>query len=128
MTVDTYMCRECFEVQVFKPEERSQPHQCPKCGTEMDFWVTEEIDATTGKVVNSSDRDTNLTPPDVKQTIYDTMPTKPTKPTIECPYCHSTNTKKISTSSKVAHTVLWGIFSLSRNSKQWHCNNCNSNF
>lgn len=46
----------------------------------------------------------------------------------ECPYCHSHNTSKITTSSKVAHTVVFGVFSMSRNSKQWHCNNCKSNF
>ena len=48
--------------------------------------------------------------------------------TPHCPYCNSTNIKKITTGSKVAHTALFGIFSISRNSKQWHCNNCNSDF
>lgn len=57
-----------------------------------------------------------------------THSTKPSKPAIECPYCHSTNTQKITTTSKVVHTALWGIFSISRNSKQWHCNNCKSDF
>ncbi len=47
---------------------------------------------------------------------------------IECPYCHSTDTKKITTVSKAAHTALFGIFSLSRNNKQWHCNVCGSDF
>ena len=49
-------------------------------------------------------------------------------PKIICPYCKSSNTKKITTMSKAAHTALFGIFSISRNSKQWHCNNCNSDF
>lgn len=47
---------------------------------------------------------------------------------IECPYCHATNVKKITTTSKVAHTAVFGIFSMSRNSKQWHCNKCGSDF
>ena len=47
---------------------------------------------------------------------------------IECPYCHATNVKKISIGSKAAHTALFGIFSIGRNSKQWHCNHCNSDF
>lgn len=46
----------------------------------------------------------------------------------KCPYCNSTNIKKITTGSKVAHTALFGIFSMSRNSKQWHCNECKSDF
>lgn len=47
---------------------------------------------------------------------------------VHCPYCDSTNIKKITTGSKVAHTALFGIFSMSRNSKQWHCNDCKSDF
>lgn len=51
-----------------------------------------------------------------------------TKTTVECPYCHSTNTKKITNISKAVHTALFGVFSVSRNSKQWHCNKCGSDF
>ena len=50
------------------------------------------------------------------------------KPVVECPYCHSTDTKKITNTSKAVHTAIFGIFSLSRNSKQWHCNSCGSDF
>lgn len=49
-------------------------------------------------------------------------------PLVECPYCHSTNTKKISTSSKVSRVALFGIFSMGKVTKQWHCNNCKSDF
>ena len=47
---------------------------------------------------------------------------------IECPYCHSTNTKKISTASKAGNIALLGIFSIDKVTKQWHCNNCKSDF
>ena len=47
---------------------------------------------------------------------------------ISCPYCKATNVKKISSTSKAVHTALFGIFSISRNSKQWHCNHCGSDF
>lgn len=50
------------------------------------------------------------------------------KPVVECPYCHSTDTKKITNTSKAVHTAVFGIFSMSRNSKQWHCNKCGSDF
>ncbi len=50
-----------------------------------------------------------------------------TKPTVECPYCHSTNTKKITNASKAVNTALFGIFGTKRH-KQWHCNQCGSNF
>ena len=49
-------------------------------------------------------------------------------PTATCPYCQSTNTKKITNTSKAVHTAMFGIFSMSRNTKQWHCNNCKSDF
>lgn len=46
---------------------------------------------------------------------------------VECPYCHSKDTKKISTTAKVVNTAVWGIFGTKRY-KQWHCNSCNSDF
>lgn len=46
----------------------------------------------------------------------------------ECPYCHSKNTKKISGLSKAGSVALWGVFAVGKVSKQWHCNQCNSDF
>lgn len=48
--------------------------------------------------------------------------------TVKCPYCESTNTTKITTASKAIHTAFFGIFSMGRNNKQWHCNKCGSDF
>ena len=45
---------------------------------------------------------------------------------IVCPYCHSKDTKKISNLSKVGSVALFGVFALGKTSKQWHCNNCGS--
>ncbi len=47
---------------------------------------------------------------------------------IKCPYCQSVNTKKITIGSKITHTALFGIFSISRNSHNYHCNNCGADF
>lgn len=47
--------------------------------------------------------------------------------TVECPYCHSKNTRKISGISKALNVALFGIFG-NRSRQQWHCNNCNSDF
>lgn len=44
-----------------------------------------------------------------------------------CPFCKSNNVKKISGSSKAVSVALWGLFS-QKVKKQWHCNNCNSDF
>lgn len=48
--------------------------------------------------------------------------------TVTCPYCHSTDTRKISGISKAGSVVLWGIFALGKTTKQWHCNSCKSDF
>lgn len=59
--------------------------------------------------------------PPIKESLFNT------KPVVECPYCHSKDTQKISGTSKVVNTALFGIFGTKRH-KQWHCNNCNSDF
>ena len=75
---------------------------------------------------------TNLQEQEKEESYYDDLMAnapdvaKPTQ--IQCPYCKSTNTKKITTTSKAVHTALFGIFSMGRNGKQWHCDNCGSDF
>lgn len=46
---------------------------------------------------------------------------------VVCPYCKSTNTEKISTVSRAVSVSLVGAAS-GKIGKQWHCNNCGSNF
>ncbi len=47
--------------------------------------------------------------------------------TIECPYCHSNDTKKISSSSRILSGGILG-FGSSKIGKNWHCNTCKSDF
>lgn len=49
------------------------------------------------------------------------------KTIITCPYCGSNNTKRISSVSRISSVLTMGIFS-KKIGKEWHCNNCNSNF
>lgn len=46
---------------------------------------------------------------------------------VKCVYCNSTELNKISATSKVVNTALFGILGTKRH-KQWHCNRCNSDF
>lgn len=46
---------------------------------------------------------------------------------VVCPYCHSTNTEKISTVSRAVSVSIVGAAS-GKIGKQWHCKNCGSNF
>ncbi len=85
--------------------------QCVKCGQLIKIQQSDEYDKFCEEQQSLREQKINTT-----------------NLTVECPYCHSTNTKKITNTSKAVHTALFGIFSVSRNSKQWHCNNCNSDF
>lgn len=46
---------------------------------------------------------------------------------VVCPYCHSTDTEKISVASRAVSVSLVGAAS-SKLGKQWHCKQCGSNF
>lgn len=47
---------------------------------------------------------------------------------LRCPYCHSTDVKKITMTSKVTHGAVFGLFGARKILKQWHCNKCKSDF
>ena len=48
-------------------------------------------------------------------------------PKITCPYCKSTNTKKLYSLSRAFSAGFFGLGS-SKIGKQWHCNSCGSDF
>lgn len=48
-------------------------------------------------------------------------------PHVECPYCHSMNTEKISGVARGVSIYVMGVVS-PKIGMQWHCNNCKSNF
>lgn len=84
---------------------------CQSCKNYEDIYVSEELQ----KYWDEQDE-----LEEIKQ--------QSTKPTVTCPYCQSTNTKKISNTSKAMSVGLFGIFGMSKVNKQWHCNNCKSDF
>lgn len=45
-----------------------------------------------------------------------------------CPYCRSDNTRRISGISKAASVAMMGVYAIVESSRQWHCNNCQSDF
>lgn len=92
--------------------------ECPKCGC-MKSYVDVTLYSEAEECVKCGE-----------MTYYHRFKETPFKPrpTVTCPYCNSTNTKKISAMSKAGSVALWGIFALGKTSKQWHCNNCKSDF
>ena len=51
----------------------------------------------------------------------------PKQSQIHCPYCNSTNVNRISSTKKAMSIIGFGILS-NKIGKQWHCNNCKSDF
>ena len=112
----TYKCDKCGFRKDFLSNQQING-KCKVCGNKMMFFNSRKYNHKNGlnAVKNSN----------VKYSID--SQTK-SNPVVECPYCHSTDTKKITNTSKVVHTALFGVFSVSRNSKNYHCNNCGSDF
>lgn len=44
-----------------------------------------------------------------------------------CPYCNSTNLKRITTTAKAVNIAMFGLLGNKRK-YQWHCNNCKTDF
>lgn len=60
-----------------------------------------------------------------KQDLY--RPISKTPNQVKCPYCQSVNVKKITTVGRAVSVGVFGIAS-GKIGKQWHCNNCKSDF
>lgn len=114
INISLYRCPKCKEFYEF---ETANEHitVCEKCGIEL-------------KLFANFDKDTEKT----KEKIPEMQPEQyfayiNRKPTVTCPYCNSTDTKKISLTSKAVNTALFGFLGTKRH-KQWHCNKCGSDF
>ena len=109
----TYKCNKCgFEKHFVSNQEINT--KCKVCGNEMEFSYAYKYNPNNGlnAIKNSNIKHTTIIQ---------------SKPEVTCPYCHTTNVKKITTTSKVVNTVIFGIFGTKRH-KQWHCNSCGSDF
>lgn len=122
MIEHVYCCNSCLRLFSFKEHEESENIVCPICTRKMRYSNSEDISDETGLVTKRwVDEERKKLYPEIKNV-------KPAKPTITCPYCQSTDCKKISGLSKVGSVAVFGIFGLGKASKQWHCNRCNSDF
>jgi DNA-directed RNA polymerase subunit RPC12/RpoP len=118
LKVITYMCETCFEPHIFN-ENVDSDFLCPKCGNKMMYFGTEEIDIETKKVVNRYDDEDRR----IKNPGAPIIPSS--TPTVTCPYCHSTNVKKITVTQRAVKTGLFGIFgAIDDAGKTYKCENC----
>lgn len=80
--------------------------------------VTEIIEDNESTTSNTSLDSYNI--PNLKKDII-------VQPQVHCPYCNSTDVRKISSTKKAASIIGFGILS-NKIGKQWHCNSCKSDF
>ena len=102
------------------------PKKCPICGIDTKTHINDQNECNVcGYIYDKTEEE-------LKEYLNGIKPktlSKPT-PTISlphCPYCCSTNIKKISGVSKAASVIGFGILS-KKIGKQWYCNNCKSYF
>lgn len=112
-----YICLNCLKSQSFNVinEEKCV---CPICEIEMYYWYKEETDDVTGEVIS---REFSHEEPD-----FSKIQRTPKYSEVECPYCHSKNTSKISTFFKAMNIQLGGTYGAIRANKNWQCHDCGS--
>lgn len=86
---------------------------------DIEISIEKDIDSKEQTIINLDDK--NI--PKIQN--Y----SKPKQPSnqVHCPYCNSTNVNKISSTKKAMSVIGFGILS-NKIGKQWHCNNCKSDF
>lgn len=96
--------------------------KCPECGEEYDirdgYFKCLDCGCELWTPKECRKRGRYLTPPSERKS----------HPIVTCPYCHSINTSKISDTRRVLGALFGGVYALPLMSKEWHCNNCNSDF
>lgn len=112
-----YRCPNCGKVENFRTDifgNNLQGIRCVKCNHIM--RKAEDVkEVKHPEILDNSSH------------VIGTVPST-SKNQVACPYCKSTDCKKITNTSKAVHTAIFGIFSIGRNSKNYHCNKCGSDF
>lgn len=112
----SYTCNKCNFHKDFLSNEQTNT-KCKICGNELTFCGSRDYNPKNGLKAIKSSNEKN----------YCTDFFNQSKPIIACPYCRSTNTNKIGV---IGRSVSFGLFGFgsSKVGKQWHCNNCKSDF
>lgn len=104
-------------------------YQCPNCGRIYSEFENVYYCGNCNYKLLKQENIKNINNPELSKREYKVIGTvaDPTKPQPKCIYCKSTNTKKISGTTRWLSTGLFGLGS-KKIGKQWHCNNCKSDF
>lgn len=96
-------------------EEQSNKYECERCKCKT--YIIREINNTLFAKCNNCGYYNTITDPTILAKYNKTI----------CPYCHSTNTKKIGLGGRMLSVGTLGLAG-SKIGKQWHCNKCKSDF
>lgn len=120
-----YLCSNCGLGESINDNEVIKERLCSKCNSPTNWQTSLEFDdndllireyCLSGKIIEH-EKPHKLEP---AQNVK-------TKPTITCPYCNSTDCKKLGAISRGVSFGLFG-FGSGKIGKQWHCNSCKSDF
>ena len=102
---------------------------CPECGNGYSYLYIGEGPKGSGKrAICKKCKAITLDEFIPNENYVEPKEAKPTKPNVTCPFCNSTDCKKISGASKVGKVLMWGVLAAGSVGKTWHCNSCGSNF
>ena len=119
--MNSYFCNKCnMPYDVLEEEDKGT---CPHCNSTGEYLFSTNYNKKTDTTVGEQFFLPNKNSKPAPQPKY----TPPTKPTITCPYCNSTDCKKLGAISRGVSFGLFG-FSSGKIGKQWHCNSCKSDF
>lgn len=118
-----YSCKSCIRLYPILEEEENK---CPYCGNRGEYIDSQQYDEQTDKTIGEpfeipsrKQKDPYISSHEFDK-IYN-------KPEIHCPYCNSTNCKKL---GAISRGVSFGLFGFGSGSigKQWKCRDCGSAF
>ena len=99
-----------------------QIYQCPNCGRTYTEFQNVYYCGNCNYRLKKQEDITKVKHPELSERKYKVVGTTSEQTKVECPYCHSTNTSKISGFSKAMSRAAHHI------NIQWHCNKCGSDF
>ena len=123
--LNCYLCETCMTGLNLKDDKVMPDRICPTCGNKLHYSRTLEFDDNNNMIreylSNGNVIDTASNP------NQQSRPQPAPKPTITCPYCNSTNCKKLGV---ISRGVSFGIFGMgsSKIGKNFHCNSCGADF
>lgn len=112
--------KEMRQLYILKGKEKQYNERCIELAKQYGKFSQEAFDDAERQIVERHSSSNNSTSHQPSQQQLSSSQ-------VTCPYCKSTNTKKISAASRAGSILGFGLFS-KKLGKEWHCNNCNSDF